>query len=220
MVDYATEEEQIEALKRWWRENGRSIVIGVVLGLLALGGWRGWEWYTEQQSLQAASVYTQLVDRLEAGERESLKGLAERLRDEFPNTAYAPLGALAAARMAVGAGDFEAAAEWLRWATDNADADDLGSIARLRLARIESERERLDAALELLNQDHPEAFGGLYNEVRGDVLAQRGDRSAAVDAYKAALDAAVPPPNTGAVERKLNRLQQPAADAGEGEENS
>ena len=28
---YKTEEEQVEAIKKWWQENGKSIIAGVVI---------------------------------------------------------------------------------------------------------------------------------------------------------------------------------------------
>lgn len=220
MVDYASEEEQVEALKRWWRENGRSVIVGIVLGLLALGGWRGWAWYSEQQSLEASQLYEQVVSRIESGERGRLADLAGRLRTDYGGTPYAALGSLAAARAAVDAGDHEAAADWLRWAMNNASTDDLAYIARARLARVEGERGNPDTALELIGVEHPASFDGLYAEVRGDLLVAKGDRKGAAEAYEAALSADVPPADPQAVERKLNQVEQTAGSAGADEEAS
>jgi len=36
--DHITEEEQIEAFKRWWNENGRSVVVGIVLAVVGYFG--------------------------------------------------------------------------------------------------------------------------------------------------------------------------------------
>jgi predicted negative regulator of RcsB-dependent stress response len=220
VVDYASEEEQVEALKRWWSENGRSVIVGVVLGLLALGGWRGWAWYSEEQSLEASHLYEQVVDHIESGERGQLADLAERLRTDYGGTAYAGLASLAAARAAVDGGDYAAAADWLRWAMENASTDDLSYIARARLARVEGERGNLEIALELIRVEHPASFGGLYAEVRGDLLAASGDEEAAAEAYEAALSADVPPADPQAVERKLNQVKQTAGGAGAEEESS
>ncbi len=220
MADYATEEEQVEALKRWWKENGRSIIVGALIGILALGGWRGWAWYTEEQSLAASRVYGQLVQRLQSDERERLLQLAERLRTDYGGTAYAALGALAAARAAVAADDLEAGAEWLRWAMNNADTQDLAHIARARLARVEGERGNIDTALDLVDREHPDAFDGLYAELRGDLLVADDRPQAAAEAYRKALSANGPPPDPQAVERKLNEVGASAESGGEGGEAS
>ena len=36
MADHITEEEQIEALKRWWDENGKQTILAIVLTLVAI----------------------------------------------------------------------------------------------------------------------------------------------------------------------------------------
>ena len=38
MEQYETEEQQVEAIKRFWKENGLSLVIGALLGLGGLLG--------------------------------------------------------------------------------------------------------------------------------------------------------------------------------------
>ena len=44
MVDiiegYETEEQQVEAIKKWWKANGNTLIIGAVVGLAGLWGWR------------------------------------------------------------------------------------------------------------------------------------------------------------------------------------
>ena len=42
MAELRTEEEQVEALKSWWKENGKSLIMGVVIAVAAVFGWRGW----------------------------------------------------------------------------------------------------------------------------------------------------------------------------------
>ncbi len=58
MDAYRTEEEQVEALKAWWDENGRSIVVAIVIALAAGFGWQGWKSQQEGQA-EAASDMTQ-----------------------------------------------------------------------------------------------------------------------------------------------------------------
>jgi predicted negative regulator of RcsB-dependent stress response len=215
LVDYATEEEQVEALKRWWKENGTSIIAGAALGILALVGWRGWTWHQETQSVEASRLFEQVSAQIQAGDREALTSAAEQLREDYASTAYAPLGALAAARAAVDAGDHEAAADWLRWAMENAGDAKLGYLARARLARVEGVNGRIETGLSLLDVDAPSAWAGLYGEIRGDLLAEQGDREGAAESYRAALDAEVPPPDPTAVQRKLNAVQGAPANPGD-----
>ncbi|MDZ7828252.1 MAG: tetratricopeptide repeat protein [Halofilum sp. (in: g-proteobacteria)] len=204
MADYATEEEQLEALKRWWRENGRSVLLGAALGILALVGWRGWDMYREQQSLAASAIY----DRIESasGYEDAIESV-ERLRADYANTSYAVLGALQAAGLAVGAGNLDAAVEWLEWAQANANSPAIAALARLRTARVLFEQGDAERALGLLDAETPEAYTGLYASLRGDILSERGDLEGALAAYQRSLDAEVGPVDRTLVERRINRLR-------------
>ena len=42
MSEYQTDEEKVEAIRKWWRENGTAVVAGLVLGLAGLIGWQYW----------------------------------------------------------------------------------------------------------------------------------------------------------------------------------
>lgn len=213
MADYATEEEQLEALKRWWRENGRSVLLGAALGILALAGWRGWEMHQERQSLAASAVY----DRIEsAGSYDAALESVERLRSDYPNTPYAVLGALQAAGLAVEEDNLDAAVEWLEWAQSSADSPAIGALARLRRARVLFEQGEAERALGLLDAEIPEAYTGLYAALRGDILRERGDLEGALAAYQRSLDAEVGPVDRTLVERRINRLRgQVSTGAGE-----
>ncbi len=46
MAEHLSEEEQLEALKRWLSENGTSTVVGVVL---AISGYLGWGFWQDKQ---------------------------------------------------------------------------------------------------------------------------------------------------------------------------
>lgn len=211
-----SDEEQLEALKRWWEENGRAVIAGLALGVIVLAGWRGWEWHRGEQALAASGLYDEAMAALGAGEHATVVERAGQLRADFGGTAYAPLGALAAAKAALAADGPGAAEEWLRWAVDNAGRAGVRHIARARLARVRAAQGDHAAALELLGTEVPAAYTAMYADIRGDVLAARGDRADAAEAYQAALDAEVPPPDPDLVERKLNRVR-PGTGSGNGE---
>lgn len=206
MVDYDTEEEQLEAIKRWWRENGVGVILGIVVGLGALAGWRGWTWYQYEQAVAASEIYGEVTTALGNDDRGAVTEGATTLREDYGGTVYGALGALAAARAAVDADDLEAAAEWLRWTVEQGSGADLPKLARVRLARVTAANGNTEQALGLLEGDPPTGYGGLYAEVRGDILAQQGEREAAIEAYRAALEADGPVVDRALVRRKLNYL--------------
>ncbi len=40
MAELRTEEEQIEAIKRWWKENGVSLLIGAAIAAAGVFAWK------------------------------------------------------------------------------------------------------------------------------------------------------------------------------------
>lgn len=155
MEAYRTEEEQVEALKRWWQENGRSTVIAVAVALSAAFGWQGWQRYQEAQAADASTLFTQLMEAAasveEGDEAGRFQELASTLREQFPRSTYAQFAALHEARVAVAAGRSGEAEGDLRWVLSRADTgSDIHQVAQLRLARVLADRGQTDEALTLL----------------------------------------------------------------------
>ena len=148
MADHITEEEQIEALKRWWEENGKQTILGVALIAGGYFGWQAWTDHGLEQASAASLTYQEMVDSL-AGLNPSetlsedkqlaVNSLADELKAEHGDTQYAVYAALTKAKLAVEGNDLDAAVSELQWAMDNAD-DVSEFIARLRLARVEAAR--------------------------------------------------------------------------------
>jgi predicted negative regulator of RcsB-dependent stress response len=187
MAEHLNEEEQVEALKKWWSENGRSVVGGVVLGLALVGGWRGWQYYEQNRAETAGARYDEMLVAAENRQIDPAVQLAEGLRIEFDDTAYASLGALHAAKLKVDAGDRGGAQVQLAWVRANAPDPALRQIASLRLARILIDDGDLDAAQRILDAAPRDAFAPEFAELRGDLARARGDLRAARAAYEEAL---------------------------------
>ncbi len=182
------EQEQIDALKGWWKENRRSVFTAVLVGGLVAAGIYGWRYYQHAEAEQAAMLYDTLEKAARSGETKKVKDLAVQLTQHYASTAYSPMGALVAARVSYEAGDARQAEEQLRFALEHARDDESTSAVRLRLAGLLLDSKRFDEGLKLLDLPHPEAFHALYSERRGDILAAQGKAAEARSAYKLALD--------------------------------
>jgi predicted negative regulator of RcsB-dependent stress response len=197
---YRTEEEQVEALKRWWQENGRSMLVGVVLAVGLGLGWQAWQKNQEVAAANASLLYQQMLTALAAESPTSearARELAGELKDAHRGSVYAQFAALHLARLAVNAGNPAAAETELRWALAKADGE-LEEVAQLRLARVLADRGQTDAALELLAQGQGGQLAAAYAMARGDVLFAAGREDEALLAYEAAVssmgvDAPLPP---------------------------
>ena len=189
----ATDEEQIEELKKWWSEKGKVVVAGVAIGLAGVIGWTSWQSHLRTEAERASVRYQQLVsDALigdAAAENDPARTLAQAgaLIDEFPDSAYASLASLIAARAAVAANAPDEARRHLRWVVEHAPFPELIPIARLRLARLMLDAKEYDAALAELDGVGAAPFRARVAELRGDVQRARGDHAAARQSYDAAL---------------------------------
>jgi len=199
---YRTEEEQVEALKRWWQENGRSIAVGVVLALGLGFGWQAWQKNQQTNAENASVLFQQMLTALTAEAEqgpEPARAVAERIKDEYRGSAYARFAALHLARIAVTQGDLDVAEAELRWVLAmTSEGDDLQRVARLRLARVLAAAGDTEAALGLLESPQP-AYAASYALARGDILLAEDRREEALAAYEraaAALDAEQPLPRT------------------------
>ena len=184
-----TDDEKLAELKKWWGENGGSIITGVVLGLAVLFGGKAWFAYQDRKAEAASNIYTTLMVALERGENQIVTGKAGVLVADYTGTPYATLAALALAKMNIEAGELAVASSHLQWVIDNTRSDISRDTARLRLARVMVAMDDLDGALVVLDQAVPgTSFDPLYTEVRGDVDVARGDLAAANKTYQTALD--------------------------------
>jgi len=185
-VEYETEEQQVEALKAWWAENGRAVIAGVVLGVAVIGGWTFWQDRQERRALAASDAYGEALIAVDADDGARVAELADLLAEEHEGSLYAAFANLAAARLAIAGGDLESAAERLAWAAEHAPQEDVQLVATVRLARVEGALGRVDDGLARLPESYAETFTGLVEEARGDLLVQSGDLEAARTAYESA----------------------------------
>ena len=181
------EEEQIRELKEWWDKNGKSVIAGVVIGLGALVGWKGWSSYHENQALEASDMYNTMQKYLLAQDLEAFTLQAGTLKENYSSTPYASLGALILAKAYVEESDYPLAIENLQWVIDHSKQETLQTIAQLRLARVYISEKRLDEAEQVLLKDYPNAYNSLKQELLGDLYASQGDYDAALKAYDAAI---------------------------------
>ncbi len=190
MEIYETDEEQVAAIKRWWKENGTSTISGIVGGILIIGGWNYWQSYQQDKYLQAASLYEQLLVDISEENNESIQKITEQISTEHGSTAYASYAALLLAKTKVQAGDLEAAKTILQKQMNGADSSQLRNVARLRLARLMYASGDNEKGLQLIaeaDQTSIEGFVASYDELKGDLYVALDRLSEARTAYGSAV---------------------------------
>ncbi|MFA5824831.1 MAG: tetratricopeptide repeat protein [Gallionellaceae bacterium] len=182
------EQEQVDALKGWWKENGKWVVAAAVLALLGYAGMQFWKSHQALQAGEASKLYAEVEKQTLSNDPKRVNDAVAALVDKFGGSAYAPRAQLLAVQANVQAKDMTRAKTQLQWVIEHASETGLQDTARLKLASILLDEKNYDEALKQLNATHPEAFTGLYADLKGDVLSAQGKTEEARSAYKQALD--------------------------------
>jgi predicted negative regulator of RcsB-dependent stress response len=218
---HAAEEETIESLKKWWEENGKQLIIALVVCFAAFTGWLVWT-NSQNASIDSASdMYEEILmlainDAGQPGtlllpaDSDRIIELAEQLRNEHGDSTYAKLGSLFGAQQSVLNEDLDAAEDSLQWILNNEqgglmrEADEgLVLTASLRLGRVILAKGEAERALALVNNLDPKTFEAGFAELRGDIYGAMGREVDARDAYIAAQQAGS---NSDGLRMKLDEL--------------
>lgn len=182
------EQEQIASLKAWWNQYGNLITWVLIIALAAFAAWTGWNTYQRNQSVQAAQLYEELQRAVTAKDNAKVQRAAADIEDKFSRTAYAQMGALAAAKSAFDANDMKAARTQLEWIIKHAQDQEYKAVAKIRLAGILLDEKAYEEGLKLLAGDFPASFAASVADRRGDILVAQNKLQEARVAYQTALE--------------------------------
>ena len=192
MEIYDTEEEQVAAIKRWWKENGASTIIGIVVGVIIIGGWNFWQTYTQDKANQASALYEELLASDSNEKIESVEKITERITEQYGSTAYATYAALLLAKTKVQQGEVESAKSILEKQMKIADSAELRNVARIRLVKLMLATDENEKGLQTIaevDQSSSQGFSASYDELTGDLYLALGRLGEARTAYQSALRA-------------------------------
>ena len=190
MEIYDTEEESLEALKRWWKENGHSTIIGLGLGIAIILGWNYWQDHKKAQAEQASALYSQLIQAIGADKKDSAEKLAERIHEQYPKTEYAAYSGFFLAKLKVQQGDLAKAQAILKDIAAGSNKE-LSNIAKIRQVRLMLASGEYEQGLQLINNVDPAtstSFSGNYDELVGDLYVALDRLDEARSSYQKALE--------------------------------
>ena len=187
MDTYRTDDEQAEVLKKWWLENGRAVVTGIVIGLAVVVGVRYWFQYQKDMSHKASDLYAKVESALANNDPASVLATGQLLLKDYSRTAYASMAGLAMAKEEVAAGKNNLAKDHLQWVVDHADGG-LQHTARLRLARLLVNDGKLNEAEALVGGIKSDGYASAYDELRADIALAKGNATQARELYHLALN--------------------------------
>jgi len=210
---YLSEQEQVEAIKKWWKDNGTAVIAGIAIGLLGVFGWKYWQ--NQQQALaeNASAAYQNLLVLVDQGNQDAAGPKGQQVAQQYERSGYAVLATFTMARLAMEAGDSETAKRHLKWISDNATRPEFQGLARLRLSRIYLNEGDTESAWSLLGHESleqpPKAS---YYELKGDIRIAQGKPEDARAEYLQALRLTESKQgDTALLQLKLDDLGQPVA---------
>jgi predicted negative regulator of RcsB-dependent stress response len=185
---YQTEEQQEEAIKNYLKDNGNTIIAGLVLGL---GGFVGFNYYQDNklgQELALADSYQILVES-SADDSNAFIEQGQAFVADNNKSSYASLTALALAKESAKYEDWSQVEKELLTAIENAPNEGIKAIATLRLARVQVQQEAYTEALTTLEQPIATSFVDQVEEIKGDAYLLQGKKDQARAAYQKAIAA-------------------------------
>jgi predicted negative regulator of RcsB-dependent stress response len=184
------EQEQLDQLKGFWKQNGNVITWVLIAALAMYAGWNGWNWWQRDQAVQSGAMFDELDKAAAAGDATRAAGIFADMKERFPRTAYTQQGGLMAAKLQFDKGQIEPAQATLAWVAEHATEAEYQTVARLRLAGLLLDQKKYDEALKQLDGATGAAeFTALVADRRGDVLKAQGKTDEAKAAYTQAWKA-------------------------------
>lgn len=188
------------------QDNLKSIILGIVILCLGVGGYTYYRHQQENKELAASNTYEDLLTALRKKDKDKATELATQLIANHPKTTYGALAALIEARIAIDDRKLDDAAKHLKWVM-NENKTFLKYIAAARLARVLAEQKKYDEALAVLNIELKDpSFKTLIEEVKGDIYLMKNEKEKAKIAYQKALSNAPQGAPIARIQLKQNDL--------------
>ena len=204
MSDYLSDEEQSEQLKKWWDENWKSLVGGLLLAIASVAGWNQYEAYTFERSESAATAYQSYTNARVAG--QPVDDLLAEIDEEHDKTSYQIFSLLYRAKDSVSESDWLVALGYLDTAISLTNDPRLLDLIRLRKARIQFQLESFDESLATLGRIKGVGFKVGVSELSGDIHRARDENVRAAEAYRAGIASANDSTPTVMLKLKLSSL--------------
>lgn len=188
MSRYETEEEQVEAIKSWWKKHGTQLLTGFLVIAVAFSGWRYWSHQNQVKSMNASALFEVMQMNLQQGTFGEVSREGMKLIQEQPDSPYAAAAAMMLAKYSYEKGEFDTAQQHLEWVRSHAQDSSIKQVATLRLARLLADQQKFEEAQTVLQQVKvasllPAEKAGL-DYVTGLIALAQANLSGAADAFR------------------------------------
>lgn len=201
-----TEQEQIDALKAWWKQYGNAVTWLMIVVLSLFVAWKGWGVYQTKQAAQASVLFEELQKAIKEKDQAKVLRIAADVQVKYPSTNYAQMISMLAAKSAFDQNDLAAAKNQLMWVKENGKTVEFKTLAKIRLAGVLLDEKAFDDALKLLAGEFPAEFVSSMADRKGDILVAQNKFEEARTAYQVALKAGNNNPDYQYIQLKLDAI--------------
>ena len=184
---FLTPEEQDERARKWLKDNGPALAIGILLGLGAIFGFEQYKESKLSNAQQASALYDAALSEVNDSSLSNIDAQVKELKENYASSSYAAKAALLNAKK-LAVSDLDAAYTELQWVVDNAPEYGLQHTARIRQAKIKVSQGDLDAAKTLASFTPTQGFESNYSELLAEVNTKQGNFDLAREQYQKAID--------------------------------
>lgn len=182
-----TEEEQLEAIKKWWKRYGNVISMTLSVALIVVAGYRYFTWHQDKLTQQASIAYEQMMIALSNNNTKAVKSFANQLITQHNHSIYADAAHMTLAKIYVTKNKLDQAQAELRIVVDSSKMPSLKQIAKIRIARIMTAEKSYAKALNELSKIEDNTYLPVINELKGDIYGATGKYEEAMNSYKQAM---------------------------------
>ena len=188
MAAHLDDQQELENFKYFWRSKGRWLFAVLLLASLVYLGWVLYQGHIETKNEEAATALAGLVEKAKTSQdKQSLQADLSILQQNYPESISSAQATMMVAADLFDQGQYEAAEKQLNWVLQNQQIPFVRALAIQRLATVQLQQKKYDAALATLKMPVDAAFEALILETQGDVLYAQGKNKEALAVYEQAL---------------------------------
>ena len=188
MAAHLDDQQELENFKYFWRSKGRWLFAVLLLASLVYLGWVLYQGHIETKNEEAATALAGLVEKAKTSQdKQALQADLSILQQNYPESISSAQATMMVAADLFDQGQYEAAEKQLNWVLQNQQIPFVRALAIQRLATVQLQQKKYDAALATLKMPVDAAFEALILETQGDVLYAQGKNKEALAVYEQAL---------------------------------
>jgi predicted negative regulator of RcsB-dependent stress response len=186
---HSTDEEKVEAIKKWLKDNGMWIIVGAAVGFGGVYGYRYMEAEKERHFKTASYTYSQLLKvKGDDAKKAEYENLSKELTTQFQDTIYNAYARFHIAQNEIENGALDKAVSQYEAIIKAYPKHAMSHIALIRKARVMTQNGQAEQAATLLEKAEKGEFFSQYAYTLGDIYMLLGQKDKARIAYTDAMD--------------------------------